>query len=390
MKRGIFFILLVVVSLVSFVLIAVYINKECDSDADCATKTCFTVECKDNKCVYSPVSDCCGNEICEIGESYLKCEVDCPNCDDKNNCTVDEYDYHEQECIHIPLLDVICCGNGLCELGETYENCTRDCPNCDDGKACTKDSYGYHEQECINEVITPCCGNDICDEDAETYLNCLADCPNCDDNNNLTTDNFNYETQKCENPVTYYFIDDFEGDIKSWVSSGEGNWSLVVEDGNTVLNLTGYQQVNLWKEWTDYAFKFRFKRIDGSLHVNFRITKPGEGWNRYFVGVSGKSAISGRVDNLEEQLNNSFQKLKKNNFGFDNTNWHTLEIRCYSNIINIYMDDELLIKYKDSESPFLFGGIGFETHTGGAPIQPEFLIDDVEIKIITENDIIYP
>lgn len=152
-------------------------EKECESDADCLTKDCFTVKCTDTKCVYSPISDCCGNEICEVGEIYPECVVDCPNCDDKNDCTVDEYDYHEQKCVSTIIPNVVCCGNSVCDIGETYEDCTRDCPNCDDENACTEDSYEYHEQKCVNELIIPCCGNGICDEEtAESYDTCPSDC----------------------------------------------------------------------------------------------------------------------------------------------------------------------------------------------------------------------
>jgi len=33
---------------------------------------------------------------------------------------------------------------------------------------------------------------------------------------------------------------------------------------------------------------------------------------------------------------------------------------------------------------------GFEIHTGGRSIIPEFLIDDVEVKLIGEGDVSYP
>ncbi len=59
--------------------------------------------------------------------------------------------------------------------------------------------------------------------------------------------------------------------------------------------------------------------------------------------------------------------------------WHTFEIRGYNNTLNIYIDDELLIEYTDAEDPILSGGIAFETLEGS-----EFLIDDVEIKVIAE------
>lgn len=407
------------------------VDKECETGTDCLAKDCFTAECVDNKCSYSPVTDCCGNEICEAGETYPECTadcpncddnndctvdsydyheekcvneiiapccgndicdkdaetysncpVDCPNCDDKNNCTVDEYDHHEQECINTPILDVICCGNSACEIGETYSSCARDCPNCDDSNECTKDSYDYHEKECVNEPIIPCCGNGICDEGVEDYSSCSVDCPNCDDDDKLTTDSFDYATQKCENIVTHYFIDDFEEGTQNWAFPGKGDWSTVVEDGNTVLRL-GHMQANLQREWDNYALKFRFKKIKGSMHVNFRHSETKEGWNRYFVGVSRN------VDNLGKQVGENFQTLKNIEFGYDE-NWHTLEIRCYDNIIHVYMDDVFLIKYIDTEDPFLSGRVGFEIHTGGEEIQPEFLIDDVEIKVVAEGDVAYP
>lgn len=192
----------IIVVVIIGVFIISYIKKECENEADCLTKNCFTVQCSNKKCVYSPITNCCGNEICEVGEIYLECTVDCPNCDDINNCTLDSYDYHEQKCVNKPILDVVCCGNGVCEIGETYEDCTRDCPNCDDENQCTEDSYDYHEQKCVNELIIPCCGNGICDEEtAETYLSCEADCPNCNDDNECTKDFYDYHEQKCVNEL---------------------------------------------------------------------------------------------------------------------------------------------------------------------------------------------
>ena len=165
----------------------------------CSAKiTCGSYICQAGICQIEYKSDCCGNKICEMSETYETCSTDCPNCDDNNQCTKDHYDYHQHKCVNTPILDVICCGNSVCETGETYKNCAKDCPNCDDSNECTKDSYDYYEQKCVNEIIVPCCGNGICDEDAEAYSNCPTDCPNCDDNNELTEDSFNYETQKCE------------------------------------------------------------------------------------------------------------------------------------------------------------------------------------------------
>jgi len=355
----------------------------------CSAKvSCGSWTCRAGVCQIEYLSNCCGNKICEVGEIYETCPADCPNCDDKNKCTVDLYDYHKHQCVNTPILDVICCGNGVCETGEVYENCSRDCPNCDDDNKCTKDSYDYHQQKCVNEIIIPCCGNGICDEGIETHSNCPTDCPDCDDNNRLTVDGFNYTTQKCENIVTHYFIDDFESGTKNWnFYDADGNptttaWGTMVEDDNTVFKGTGHNWADLQaKEWDNYIFKFRFKRITGSLNVNFRNNNVEGGLNRYFV-----SLWQGTQLDLQEQLGptKSIQSLK--NIAFRLTEgWHTFEIRGYDNILNIYIDDNLLIKYKDTEDPVLSGRVAFETQEDS-----EFLFDDVEIKVITEKDIIYP
>ena len=119
------------------------------------------------------------------------------------------------------------------------------------------------------------------------------------------------------------------------------------------------------------------------MHVYFRKRSLSGGQSRYIV------AISEGVDNLNKHVNENWPRLDDTHFRFDE-NWHTLEIRCYDDIINVYLDNELIYKYKDTESPLLFGMPGFEVHTGGRPITPEFLIDDVEVKLITEEDIVYP
>jgi len=183
------------------------------------------------------------------------------------------------------------------------------------------------------------------------------------------------------------FTDDFEGGTENWIfhNEGGGDWSIVEEGGNKVLRLHGVVQPDLPKEWDNYIFKFRFKRIEGSMHVNFRKTSRREGQSRYIV------AISSGVDNLNKHFNvyddENWQRLDDTHFGFDE-GWHTLEIRGYDNILSVYLDDELLYGYKDTENPFLSGIPGFEIHTGGRPIIPEFLIDDVEIRISGEKDVI--
>jgi hypothetical protein len=134
--------LLIGLLITGIVLISGCIQEGCKVKVDCPDRTCFTKDCIDYNCSYSPIIPCCGNGICEIGEDYENC-TDCPNCDDENNCTEDLFDYDKQRCVNGEI--VPCCGNGICEIGEDYENCT-DCPNCDDENNCTEDLFDYDKQ----------------------------------------------------------------------------------------------------------------------------------------------------------------------------------------------------------------------------------------------------
>jgi hypothetical protein len=175
------------------------------------------------------------------------------------------------------------------------------------------------------------------------------------------------------------FFDDFEEGTENWALNDETAWSTIIEDGNTVLRGAIEGAGGIWaelkgKEWDNYSFKFKFKRIKGSLIAEFRRQN-----GRYSVYMP-----QGRID-LEKHGANEIDESV--NFNFDE-NWHTVEIRAYNNILNVYMDNELLIKYQDTEFPMLSGGVAI--FIGDDKTGTEYLIDDVEIKVITEEDIIYP
>ena len=385
MNRNILLVILVIIIIISLgVLGYIFLTPECPESCDdgnsCTKDTCSKET--GYKCKAIAIPNCCGNKICELDENYGNCPSDCSNCDDNNSCTKDSYDYHQQKCVNAPILDVVCCGNTVCEVGEIYETCSRDCPSCDDNNQCTKDSYDYHDKKCLHEVKIPCCGNNLCDKGVETRSNCSADCPSCDDNNRLTSDSFNYATQKCVNTVTHYFIEDFESGTQSWSFGGEGGtWSTTKEGSNTVLRGVGHNWADLQeKEWSDYIFKAKFKIIKGFIHFNYRVKQEGGHPTRYFIGLG-----SGHVNISKQIRENFYSDLAR----ADNVNlssgWHIMEIRGYGNTLNVLVDGVLLIKYTDKTSPVLSGGITLETHDDS-----EYWIDDVEIKVITAQDIIHP
>ncbi len=53
---------------------------ECKENSDCPSKSCYTVTCEKEECVEKPELNCCGNNICEDGETKCDCERDCGKC----------------------------------------------------------------------------------------------------------------------------------------------------------------------------------------------------------------------------------------------------------------------------------------------------------------------
>jgi hypothetical protein len=77
-------------------------------------------------------TDCCANGFRDIeleetgvdcGGQCKACKTGCVNCDDNNPCTKDSC--VGKDCGHEPI--VPCCGNYICERGESFNNCATDC-----------------------------------------------------------------------------------------------------------------------------------------------------------------------------------------------------------------------------------------------------------------------
>lgn len=76
-KRSLAFILTIVL-----LIILAGCGGECKTAAECKGKpaSAFTPACTDKKCVYTPIANICGNNVCETGEDKGSCEVDCGAC----------------------------------------------------------------------------------------------------------------------------------------------------------------------------------------------------------------------------------------------------------------------------------------------------------------------
>jgi len=188
-----------------------------------------------------------------------------------------------------------------------------------------------------------------------------------------------------------HFIEDFEGSLERWTfsSGGQGYNGVgnveVEDDGNTYLRIVGVERANVHRIWDNYLFKFRFKMVTGNVHADFRRSEGYEdGARRYLVSINDKGVL-----NLNEQMGRDFQKLEDIDLLLDD-NWHTLEVRCYDDIMNVYVDNRLVAKHKDTTNTLFSGWVRFEVHTGGSPVVPELFVDDVEVRLITQSEIIYP
>lgn len=197
-------------------------SQDCGSCSGDAPGTCKEYSCVGGNCTSVSKDDCCGNGVCEEGESYSNCPNDCSSvcgdnyCDTvagENTCTCSldcgtcggdapgtckEYGCVSGNCTSVSKEN--CCGNSVCEYGESYSNCQDDCQSvcgdayCDaaggentcscslDCGSCSGDAPGTCNQyACLGDNCTiisktGCCGNSVC-ETGESYTLCEADCP---------------------------------------------------------------------------------------------------------------------------------------------------------------------------------------------------------------------
>jgi hypothetical protein len=190
----------------------------------------------------------------------------------------------------------------------------------------------------------------------------------CQDTEDVCTPSLRDCSDNGPKPLKDVFFDDFKGGPQTDWTLRTG-WSVKRSDGNDVLRGSGHWFAALEDQGVNnYAFKSRFKRIKGGIHINVR---NSENLQRYFVNIGVGHQLS-----LTKQIGNNFIDLVKTDWGqgWKWENWHDIEIRANGGNIRVFIDDNLCICYKD-RNPILAGGVSFETLDDS-----EFLIDDVRIS----------
>lgn len=170
------------------------------------------------------------------------------------------------------------------------------------------------------------------------------------------------------------FSDDLESGSTNW--NMEDGWQLEKIDGNNVLKGNGHKWARLkGNSGVDYSFKAKVKIIKGTVHFNYRHSDTPEGPQRYFIGI-GKSMVY-----LSKQQGNGFTDLARVSLDLDN-GWHEIEIKGCANIINIFVDKDLVIVFKDDNNPISSGGAAFEILDDS-----EVLIDDIVLREVLSSEL---
>jgi hypothetical protein len=176
-------------------------------------------------------------------------------------------------------------------------------------------------------------------------------------------------------PELEVYEDIFYEEVGMWAL--DDGWVFERIDNNTVLRGRGHRWAVLEdRDWRDFSFGFKFKRLNGSLHANFR-ARFEEEFKRYFVGVHPDGILY-----LHKQIGEVVEEPKSASLEFElDESWHTLEVKVFEGLINVYFDDALILIHEDP-NPIFSGGIAFETLENS-----EFLIDEVRVSSVTEDEL---
>jgi len=172
------------------------------------------------------------------------------------------------------------------------------------------------------------------------------------------------------------FQDDFnDGDADGWTTYGLGTWSVIngeyVVDMGSGNSLLGYALAGNM-DWTDYIFEADVNSIQGeNKAICFRCNNA----NSYFVNIVGNPynlLLLGRGVDLFVTL------YYPNTSGY----WYHVKVILMGANISVYVNDQMLINYTDSNTNWLKqGGIGVNGWTGAGTVD-NVRFDNVIVRAI--------
>ena len=139
-------------------------NAQCDDSNSCTKDICNNPGTCNAECTHTPITPCCGNTVCEAGESYSNCPQDCCNSD----CTGNDGKCHAECAPYCSGWLAICNnqvkGTKLCSDATHNVTCCNLLTTCPNNGVCQG-----------GNCIVPYCGDGICNG-GETQTTCCVDC----------------------------------------------------------------------------------------------------------------------------------------------------------------------------------------------------------------------
>lgn len=170
------------------------------------------------------------------------------------------------------------------------------------------------------------------------------------------------------------FQTDFEEGVPPGIDDWESNWETQQDGDNTVYCNSSTQ------EWTDftfgspylenYAFEARVKFVRGYSSAGFVMMFRIADGSAYAINVSHSHA--------NFSFMNPWRNLSDSEVNIINEEWHTYRVEAINQILNFYIDDELITTANDSEITSGPAGIAA---TGNAAI----CVDDLRLWTIDQD-----
>ena len=166
------------------------------------------------------------------------------------------------------------------------------------------------------------------------------------------------EDRECSLDWQVFLEEDFDDGSASW--EPDSRW--FIEDGALTSDSFAYTSFGS-SDWSNYSFEVKVKLEQGVVILYTRTNPQGA----YGARIGGNHLVLWK-DTPEAGID-----LESEAYDFEIGRYYKIKIKMNGQNIKVYVDENLVISYTDTENPFLLGGVALEN------IEKAYL-DDVLIK----------